>query len=134
MNKKFLSHLTFVLSLLILISPSLFYYITEKKVTGYLPLFLALQILALLIIPVFSKLTLRIVLLIYLPFFIFTLFQWANFNLFQFEMSEGAILAVMGTNSSEAYEFVQIFNIKNGIIPEIAHKAISILYSNMFEY
>ena len=29
---------------------------------------------------------------------------------------------------------VQIFNIKKGIIPEIAHNAISTLYSNMFEY
>ena len=30
--------------------------------------------------------------------------------------------------------FVQIFNMKKGIIPEIAHNAISTLYSNMFEY
>ena len=30
--------------------------------------------------------------------------------------------------------FVQMFNIKKGIIPEIAHNAISTLYSNMFEY
>jgi hypothetical protein len=30
--------------------------------------------------------------------------------------------------------FVHMFNMKNGIIPEIAHNAISILYSNMFEY
>tara|TARA_B100000886_G_scaffold330221_1_gene280426 strand:- start:346 stop:756 length:411 start_codon:yes stop_codon:yes gene_type:complete len=29
---------------------------------------------------------------------------------------------------------VQIFNMKKGIIPEIAHNAISTLYSNMFEY
>ena len=30
--------------------------------------------------------------------------------------------------------FVQMFNMKKGIIPEIAHNAISTLYSNMFEY
>tara|TARA_Y100001933_G_scaffold240792_1_gene266643 strand:- start:556 stop:999 length:444 start_codon:yes stop_codon:yes gene_type:complete len=30
--------------------------------------------------------------------------------------------------------FVQIFNMKKGIIPEIAHKAISTLYSSIFEY
>ena len=30
--------------------------------------------------------------------------------------------------------FVHMFNMKKGIIPEIAHNAISILYSNMFEY
>ena len=30
--------------------------------------------------------------------------------------------------------FVHIFNIKKGIIPEIAHNAISTLYSIMFEY
>ena len=29
---------------------------------------------------------------------------------------------------------VHMFNIKNGMIPEIAHNAISTLYSNMFEY
>ena len=30
--------------------------------------------------------------------------------------------------------FVHMFNIKKGIIPEIAHNAISTRYSNMFEY
>jgi hypothetical protein len=30
--------------------------------------------------------------------------------------------------------FVHMFNMKKGIIPEIAHNAISTLYSNMFEY
>ena len=30
--------------------------------------------------------------------------------------------------------FVQMFNMKKGIIPEIAHNAISTLYSSMFEY
>jgi hypothetical protein len=29
---------------------------------------------------------------------------------------------------------VHIFNMKNGIIPEIAHNAISTRYSNIFEY
>ena len=30
--------------------------------------------------------------------------------------------------------FVQMFNMKKGMIPEIAHNAISTLYSIMFEY
>ena len=30
--------------------------------------------------------------------------------------------------------FVHMFNMKKGIIPDIAHNAISTLYSNMFEY
>ena len=30
--------------------------------------------------------------------------------------------------------FVHMFNIKNGIIPDIAHNAISALYSNIFAY
>ena len=30
--------------------------------------------------------------------------------------------------------FVHIFNMKKGITPEIAHNAISTLYSNIFEY
>jgi len=44
-----------------------------------------------------------------------------------------SIISLM-PNDSLRLLFVQMFNMKKGIIPEIAHNAISTIYSYMFEY
>jgi heptose-I-phosphate ethanolaminephosphotransferase len=106
--KKYLGDIvTFSYSLFI-VSPSLFFYFAEKKVTSYMLLFVLLQVLILLSPVILLNMSKRIWNFLSIPFFILTLVQWANFSIFEFELTEGAILAILDTSLNESNDFLKI--------------------------
>ena len=115
MNQKSRSLLSLTLILLyssFLISPSLFYYLVQKVVTGYLPVFLIFQLLLITTPLTLFRIPVKAFLIITFPFFFLTLFQWSNYGLFRFELAEGAFLAIAATNTSEASEFLGLLSLQ----------------------
>ena len=109
-TKKILELINSVIYLFLLICPSLFYYYAEKKLTAYMFPFIIVQMMIVLLPMVFG-LKRKYLLYITIPFFIFNLFQVGNFSIFEFELTEGALLAIFDTDSNEGSDFLRIIPI-----------------------
>jgi heptose-I-phosphate ethanolaminephosphotransferase len=106
--KKYYGDLLTVGYSFFLVSPSLFYYFAEQKITSYMFLFVFLQILLVLLPVIVLKMTKALWNTLSIPFFLFALIQWGNFSIFKFELTEGAILAILDTNLNESLDFLNL--------------------------
>ncbi len=89
---------------LILISPSLMFYLTKSHPSPFIPVFLASQIsMVFLVAHLLRKKSLF--LLVFSPLIFAVCLQWGHYYLFKYEITEGALAAILSTNPTEATEF-----------------------------
>ena len=91
----------------ILISPFFMFYLTNKRFTFFLPVSVASQLAMLFLLAgIFKK---RFLVCLFISIFLLTAFlHWAHFFMYRYELTDGAIAAILSTNFREAIEFIFI--------------------------
>ncbi|HXH73502.1 MAG TPA: phosphoethanolamine transferase [Bacteriovoracaceae bacterium] len=99
--------MSLILYFLILISPSIMYYMKNAQFSVFLPFFILSQLSGLFLLVLLLKRRI----LIYSFTFIFlasAIAHWGHYSLYEYELTAGAVASILSTNPSEVFEFFLI--------------------------
>jgi heptose-I-phosphate ethanolaminephosphotransferase len=99
-----------ILYSLLIISPSIMFYLTNRLVTTFLPLFMVFQIIIIILTAALVRRK-NIFFALSAIFVLGAIFHWAHFSIYSYELTEGAVAAILGTNSSESFEFIRLLHL-----------------------